>query len=58
MSDKPKKKLPKWFEPLCVAGFCVTALIEWNSGEHFWAYLFALAAFGFSVTAFFNARRG
>jgi len=56
MNDPPKK-LPAWFEPLCVAGFCVTAVLEYNSGQQLWAYLFAFAAFIFSLTAFWNRIR-
>jgi hypothetical protein len=55
--NTPRKALPTWFEPLCIGGFCVTALIEWNHGEAFWAYLFAISAFAFAVTAFWKKIR-
>lgn len=49
--DKPRKRLPRWVEPVIVLFMCVTAVVEYNRGETFWAFFFAAAALYFSVTA-------
>jgi len=48
---RPKKTLPRWVEPVFIAGFAVTSIFEWSRGERFWAVFFALAVLFFGITA-------